>query len=77
MRTLSIAALLAALTTTGLTAQGAGSGAEPAVPAGPWWGHVTALAHDSMRGRAAGTAEHRKAAALPVQTPPIVDAASR
>ncbi|HEX6106246.1 MAG TPA: M28 family peptidase [Gemmatimonadales bacterium] len=57
---MSIAAVLAALTTTGLTAQG--SGAEPAAPDGPWWGHVTALAHDSMRGRAAGTPDHRKAA---------------
>src|SRR5688500_15096478 len=27
-----------------------------------WWGHVTALAHDSMRGRETGSPEHRKAA---------------
>ena len=27
-----------------------------------WWGHVTALAHDSMRGRQTGSPEHRKAA---------------
>jgi hypothetical protein len=27
-----------------------------------WWRHVTRLAHDSMRGREAGTPEHRKAA---------------
>ncbi|HEX2219201.1 MAG TPA: hypothetical protein VHG35_10385, partial [Gemmatimonadales bacterium] len=27
-----------------------------------WWGHVTALAHDSMRGRETGSLEHRKAA---------------
>src|SRR5687768_396285 len=28
----------------------------------PWWRHVTRLAHDSMRGREAGSPEHRKAA---------------
>ena len=27
-----------------------------------WWGHVTALADDSMRGRETGSPEHRKAA---------------
>ncbi len=27
-----------------------------------WWGHITALAHDSMRGRQTGSTEHRKAA---------------
>ena len=27
-----------------------------------WWGHVTALAHDSMRGRETGSPEHRRAA---------------
>ena len=27
-----------------------------------WWGHVTALADDSMRGRQTGSPEHRKAA---------------
>jgi Zn-dependent M28 family amino/carboxypeptidase len=27
-----------------------------------WWGHVNALAHDSMRGRQTGSPEHRKAA---------------
>jgi hypothetical protein len=27
-----------------------------------WWGHVTTLAHDSMRGRETGSPEHRKAA---------------
>jgi Zn-dependent M28 family amino/carboxypeptidase len=27
-----------------------------------WWGHVTALAHDSMRGRETGSPEHRAAA---------------
>jgi hypothetical protein len=27
-----------------------------------WWGHVTALADDSMRGRETGSAEHRRAA---------------
>lgn len=27
-----------------------------------WWGHVTALADDSMRGREAGSPEHRRAA---------------
>jgi hypothetical protein len=27
-----------------------------------WWGHVTALAHDSMRGRETASPEHRKAA---------------
>ena len=27
-----------------------------------WWGHVTALAHDSMRGRETGSPQHRKAA---------------
>src|SRR5688572_27029628 len=28
----------------------------------PWWRHVTRLAHDSMRGREAGSPEHRKSA---------------
>jgi hypothetical protein len=27
-----------------------------------WWGHVTVLAHDSMRGRQTGSPEHRQAA---------------
>ena len=33
-----------------------------AAQADAWWGHVTALAHDSMRGRQTGSPEHRKAA---------------
>ena len=33
-----------------------------AAPAETWWGHVTALADDSMRGRLTGSPEHRKAA---------------
>ena len=33
-----------------------------AAQAEAWWGHVTALAHDSMRGRETGSPEHRKAA---------------
>ena len=33
-----------------------------AAQAEAWWGHVTALAHDSMRGRQTGSPEHRKAA---------------
>ncbi len=33
-----------------------------ALPADAWWGHVTALADDSMRGRLTGSPEHRKAA---------------
>lgn len=33
-----------------------------AAQAEAWWGHVQALAHDSMRGRATGSPEHRKAA---------------
>ena len=41
---------------------------QPAAPAvtapadSAWWRHVTRLAHDSMRGREAGSPEHRKAA---------------
>ena len=31
-------------------------------PAEAWWGHITALADDSMRGRETGSPEHRKAA---------------
>lgn len=33
-----------------------------AAQAEAWWGHVTTLAHDSMRGRETGSPEHRKAA---------------
>ena len=33
-----------------------------AAQADAWWGHVTALADDSMRGRETGSAEHRRAA---------------
>jgi Zn-dependent M28 family amino/carboxypeptidase len=33
-----------------------------AAQAEAWWGHVTALAHDSMRGRQTGSPEHRRAA---------------
>ncbi len=33
-----------------------------AAQADAWWGHVTTLAHDSMRGRETGSPEHRKAA---------------
>ncbi len=33
-----------------------------AAQAEAWWSHVTALAHDSMRGRQTGSPEHRKAA---------------
>lgn len=40
--------------------------AAPAAPlaaqADAWWGHITRLADDSMRGRETGSAEHRKAA---------------
>ena len=46
-----LAALLAATVPTLAHAQ-----------AGAWWGHVTALAHDSMRGRETGSPEHRRAA---------------
>ncbi|MGH7579281.1 MAG: M28 family peptidase [Gemmatimonadales bacterium] len=33
-----------------------------AAQADAWWGHVTTLAHDSMRGRQTGSPEHRRAA---------------
>lgn len=33
-----------------------------AAQADGWWGHVTTLAHDSMRGRETGSPEHRQAA---------------
>ncbi|MBA3893350.1 MAG: M28 family peptidase [Gemmatimonadales bacterium] len=36
--------------------------AAAAAQADAWWGHVTALAHDSMRGRQTGSPEHRRAA---------------
>ncbi len=44
-----------------LFAIGAFPSAAPA-QADAWWAHVTALAHDSMRGRETGSPEHRKAA---------------
>lgn len=40
----------------------ADAAARSAPAADAWWAHVTALADDSMRGREAGTPEHRKAA---------------
>ncbi len=52
MRVLSIALVLACTTASHARAQ-----------ADAWWGHVTALADDSMRGRETGSPEHRKAAA--------------
>ncbi len=54
MRPFLIAATLAFLISSTACGQGA--------PAEAWWGHVAALAHDSMRGREAGSPEHRKAA---------------
>jgi hypothetical protein len=48
---LAAALLLLATTSTVARAQ-----------ADAWWGHVTALAHDSMRGRQTGSPEHRRAA---------------
>lgn len=51
MRTLLTAAVLALALSAPAHAQG-----------DAWWGHVTALAHDSMRGRETGSPEHRKAA---------------
>ena len=51
MRWLPLAILWAAAVAPPATAQ-----------ADAWWGHVTALADDSMRGRETGSPEHRKAA---------------
>jgi Zn-dependent M28 family amino/carboxypeptidase len=51
MRCMQVVALLALATPAVAAAQ-----------ADAWWGHVTALADDSMRGRQTGSPEHRKAA---------------
>jgi len=51
MRRMLAAALLMLATPSAAMAQ-----------ADAWWGHVSALADDSMRGRETGTAEHRRAA---------------
>ncbi len=47
--------LFAAILTFGITAP-------LAAQADAWWGHVTTLADDSMRGRETGSSEHRRAA---------------
>ncbi len=52
MRVASIALVLACAIASNADAQ-----------AEAWWGHVSALADDSMRGRETGSPEHRKAAA--------------
>jgi hypothetical protein len=58
MRRLLTAVLgLAAGLATGLAAPSPAFGQAEA-----WWGHVTALADDSMRGRQTGSPEHRRAA---------------
>ena len=68
MRRLLHAAIPAFLTVLSACAQGASQASDPApaaadpAAADAWWGHVTALAHDSMRGRQAASPEHRKAA---------------
>jgi Zn-dependent M28 family amino/carboxypeptidase len=51
MRRTPIVALLTLCTTAPAAAQ-----------SDAWWGHVTTLAHDSMRGRETGSPEHRQAA---------------
>ncbi|HUF34681.1 MAG TPA: M28 family peptidase, partial [Gemmatimonadales bacterium] len=67
MRHLLHAAILAFVTVLSACAQGARQSSTP-VPGGAstatdaWWGHVTALAHDSMRGRETASPEHRQAA---------------
>jgi len=54
--------LIAAMPAFAIAHSAAAQSTHPAASAEAWWGHVTALAHDSMRGRAAASPEHRQAA---------------
>ena len=56
------AATLGAPLTTRAHAQASAPVSAAAPADSGWWRHVTRLAHDSMRGREAGSPEHRKAA---------------
>lgn len=62
MRLSLMAGALALTLPTLAAAQSRGADTPPAPAAVAWWAHVTALADDSMRGREAGSPEHRKAA---------------
>ena len=64
MRYLLSGALLAPLLTLAACAQAPRPDTPPPAAAATdaWWGHVTALADDSMLGREAGSPQHRKAA---------------